>query len=287
MDNPRSPRERSPRQRLARRLAIDLAIMTVVGLMLALIGPFGSFGDPLAIRLAVWLGLAYAGYAIYAPVGVVVDRLHATLELPRWGLWVAGVMLATVPMAVLVWSIAQINSTSYRLPGGEEALLYYFYVLVIGGGVTLLFNVIQREEPAPPAATRMAEARTAGPGGEGSGEEKPTRQDRPTDSAVGDALLDRLPPELGSEIIALEMEDHYVRVHTMLGNDLVLMRMRDAVHQLAAIEGMRVHRSWWVARDAVEDVRREGRSLRLRLAGGIEAPVSRANIQPLKDAGWI
>ena len=73
--NPTAPPRPQPR---LRRLAIDLTVMTVIGLGLALLGPFGSFQDPLAIRLMVWLGLAYAGYAIYSPMGVVVDRLSST-----------------------------------------------------------------------------------------------------------------------------------------------------------------------------------------------------------------
>ncbi|MFM7348015.1 MAG: LytTR family DNA-binding domain-containing protein [Erythrobacter sp.] len=88
-------------------------------------------------------------------------------------------------------------------------------------------------------------------------------------------------------MIALEMEDHYVRVHTALGSALVLMRMRDAVVLLGDLEGMQVHRSWWVARGAVEDVLREGRNLRLKLARGIEAPVARAKVADLKEARWI
>jgi DNA-binding LytR/AlgR family response regulator len=104
-------------------------------------------------------------------------------------------------------------------------------------------------------------------------------------------LLDALPPELGSDVIALEMEDHYVRVHTALGSEMVLMRLRDAMALMAAhmpdIEGRQVHRSWWVARGAVEDVRREGRNVRLVLARGIEAPVARAQVSELRSAGWI
>ena len=56
---------------------------------------------------------------------------------------------------------------------------------------------------------------------------------------------------------------------------------------VADIEGRQTHRSWWVARGAVEDVRREGRNIRLALARGIEAPVSRAQVNELKEADWI
>jgi DNA-binding LytR/AlgR family response regulator len=83
------------------------------------------------------------------------------------------------------------------------------------------------------------------------------------------------------------MEDHYVRAHTVLGSEMILMRLRDAMAELDDVEGQQIHRSWWVARHAVEDVRRDGRNLRLVLPGGLEAPVARANVAALKEQGWI
>ena len=100
-------------------------------------------------------------------------------------------------------------------------------------------------------------------------------------------FLDRLPAELGTGLIALEMEDHYVRAHTMLGSDLVLLRMRDAIAELEGVEGAQVHRSWWVARDAVERVEREGRNVRLLLPRGLVAPVARSRTAELAAAGWL
>jgi DNA-binding LytR/AlgR family response regulator len=88
-------------------------------------------------------------------------------------------------------------------------------------------------------------------------------------------------------LIALEMEDHYVRAHTMLGSDLILMRMRDAIAELAGVPGMQVHRSWWVAQAAVAAVERDGRNVRLELANGLRAPVSRERVAALREAGWI
>jgi DNA-binding LytR/AlgR family response regulator len=100
-------------------------------------------------------------------------------------------------------------------------------------------------------------------------------------------FLDRLPPHLRSGLIALEMEDHYVRAHTAGGSALVLLRMRDAVAELAGIEGMQVHRSWWVARSAVREAVASGRNVTLRLERGIEAPVARSSITALREAGWL
>ncbi len=266
MDRSAAPVSERSRQPLARRLLIDLSIMTVIGVFLAVIGPFGSMQDPFAVRLVVWLGLAYAGYMIYRPVGWFVDRMHASLDLPRIGLWVAGTLIATVPMTIVVWSLNQLNQPYYRLPAAPDALLQYTYVLVIGGAVTLLFNVIQFREDEPPL-----------------------NEESQFDAGDADAprLADRLPPALGSDIIALEMEDHYVRVHTALGSELVLMRLRDAMGELDGVEGRQVHRSWWVARGAVEDVIRDGRNVRLKLARDLVAPVSRAQVSELKQAGWL
>ncbi|MBO81287.1 LytTR family DNA-binding domain-containing protein [Citromicrobium bathyomarinum] len=261
------------RHEFARKLLIDLSVMTIVGVILALIGPFGSADAPLAVRLVSWLLFAWVGYAVYNPIGWAVEQLHRSLHLPEIGLWIAGCLIATIPMTAIVWAIG-FWPRPVPMPTGEQALEAYINVLIIGASITVLFHLIERSKQAPPAAAAerpAAAARTA-----------------PLDApAPQPAFLERLPGHLGTDLIALEMEDHYVRAHTALGSELVLMRMRDAVAELQGIEGAQVHRSWWVARDAVEDVKREGRNLRLVLPGGIEAPVSRARVTELKQAGWF
>ena len=259
-----------------RQILIDLAVMSVIGVFLGLIGPFGSDATPLAPRLLSWLAFAYLGYAIYRPMGVGVTWAERTLALPRAGLWVAAVLIATVPMSFAVQLLDSLPDP-VLWPGLEVMMAHYSAVLVIGGGVTLLFNLLKpgwgevRKAAMPtPAIPPVPDAAPA-----------------PATPLPPNPLLDQLPPEIGSDIIALEMEDHYVRVHTMLGSALVLMRMRDAVALLGDIEGIQVHRSWWVARAAVEDVQREGRNVRLVLARGLEAPVARAKIAELRDARWF
>ncbi|AWW75846.1 LytTR family transcriptional regulator [Erythrobacter sp. KY5] len=263
-----------------RKTLSDLAIMAVIGVFLAVIGPFGSIDQPLAVRLISWLAFAFAGYAIYSPMGFFVDRAHRALDLPIAPLWFVGVLIATVPMAALVY-IVQFMPDWPPMPPLEEALTTYSYVFVIGGAVTLLFNVLgarSREEPPKPK-DRIEEVVVGGSAEVRSATSEASRAENP--------LLDQLSPELGSDVIALEMEDHYVRVHTPLGSELVLMRLRDAMVHVAHIEGRQVHRSWWVARLAVEDVKREGRNVRLVLETGIEAPVARAQVSELKAASWI
>ena len=256
--------------RIARKLVIDLSVMTVIGLVLAMIGPFGTATAPLALRLVSWVWLAWLGYAFYRPLAPLVAWLHMRLELPKVGLWIGLILLATMPLTAAIWVIEFLPGP-IPAPTLEDALLAYLNVLVIGASIVVVFYLLER-----------GKGDTHGQASALSPAEKPTPQDdlRP-------AFLARLSAELGSDLIALEMEDHYVRAHTMLGSDLVLLRLRDALGELDGIDGAQVHRSWWVARDAVEGVEREGRSVRLVLPRGIAAPVARSRMAELTKAGWF
>ncbi len=84
----------------------------------------------------------------------------------------------------------------------------------------------------------------------------------------------------------MEAEDHYLRVRTSGGDELILLRLSDAIAELEGVEGARTHRSWWVARAAVAGVRRgDGRAV-ITLPDGTEVPVSRSYAKVLRDAGW-
>lgn len=265
------------RRILIRQVLIDLAIMTGVGVLLALIGPFGSFAAPFAWRLVYWTGLAWGGYACYRPIGALVARLGPQFEFPPAALWVSACLIATVPMTVLVWLTGQPWS-ELQVPSLEEWLALYGYVLAIGTVITMMFYLFQRDVGGTPLATSTAAVPAA---------RSPAQPEPAPNAPVQPRLFDRLPPRLGTELIALEMEDHYLRVHTALGSDLILLRMRDALAELDGLDGAQVHRSWWVARTALRGVLREGRNVRLELRGGLIAPVARNLVPVLKTGGWI
>ena len=89
------------------------------------------------------------------------------------------------------------------------------------------------------------------------------------------------------DLLALEMEDHYLRIHTAVGSDLILMRLRDALTELSSERGLQVHRSWWVAKNAVASIERDGQKLVLTLRNGLKVPVSKTYRDQVKDAGLI
>jgi DNA-binding LytR/AlgR family response regulator len=67
---------------------------------------------------------------------------------------------------------------------------------------------------------------------------------------------------------------------------LILLRLGDAIAELGPARGVQVHRSWWVARDAVDHAERAGEKVALILRGGLRVPVSRGNRAKLAAMGW-
>jgi DNA-binding LytR/AlgR family response regulator len=101
-------------------------------------------------------------------------------------------------------------------------------------------------------------------------------------------ILDRLPPKFrNAEIYAISAEDHYVRVHSAVGEHMLLMRLTDAEAFAAPLKGIKPHRSWWVAEAGVESVKKSEGKLLIKLKTGTIVPVSREGGKRVRAAGWI
>jgi DNA-binding LytR/AlgR family response regulator len=188
-----------------------------------------------------------------------VFRRRGWLEERHWLRGAAVTLVIVAPLTVAVWWI---TGLFFGAPEGFDGLGSFFLpVLAVSAVMTAITEMAQRT----PVQTHAAPA-----------------------GAPPARFLDRLPPKLrGGELYAVEAEDHYLRLHTSRGSDLILMRLSDAVVELEGLEGAQTHRSWWVAKSAMEDARRsDGRAL-LLLKGGVQAPVSRTYAKALRQAGWF
>ena len=261
-----------------RRTIINVAIMLGVGLTLALLGPFGTFAAPFGLRLLYWEALLLGGYVLYFPAMLVSSRAAKRLMLPEPAMWAAACAFATVPMTAVVWWANAVWQPVHP-PTIDEAIGLYGNVLIVGALACAALWFAKSRRIARSAANLSAALPL-----EPAASESPPAILAPSAPVP---LLERLPPHLGTTLLGLEMEDHYVRAHTAAGSALILMRMRDAVALLGDIDGAQVHRSWWVARNAVVRSRREGRNHRLVLAGGLEAPVARERVAELEARGWL
>ena len=242
--------------------AIDLAVAAAAGTFLGLVGPFGSYyNDAAPARVIYWIGSFVLNATLYGfMLRWTLPRARAA-GVPIWVWLPALVAVGSVPMgvasrlaAIAIWPF--LTKVGWLEWYGQSLLI----TVVYAGGYMLL-----RSRPRPRPATSPTPAATNG---------------RP-------GFLRHLPPRLGRDLVCLQMEDHYVRVHTEQGSDLVLMSLGQAMAELNGLEGLQTHRSWWVARRAVAGVVEDGRNLRLKLTNGLEAPVSRASVAKLRAAGWI
>lgn len=234
----------------------------VLGLVIGLIGPFGTFNDlTLGQRLAYWLIIALVnGAQIQVAMLLLLLLRGRGGRWPAWAIGAAAAAGASLPATaeVLVLELA------FRRPVPAESWpMIWLYVLVLTTAI------------AVPIALWRDSRRRGGPA-----EVVPALP-------AGEPLLKRLKPELRGEVWALEMEDHYLRVHTSRGNDLILHRLSDALAEVAGLEGRQVHRSYWVAKAAVQSSERDGRRLLLVLKNGLKVPVARANLTELRGDGWI
>lgn len=125
------------------------------------------------------------------------------------------------------------------------------------------------DDPPPLAAAELVSTRAA------SGAHRPTRATEAAAPAPPrPAWCDRLPTELGTDVIAVSSELQYLRVWTPRGCALILGALAD-VESEGGSRGLRVHRSWWVACDHVVSVRRTATGAVCRMSDGREVPVSR------------
>jgi hypothetical protein len=171
-----------------------------------------------------------------------------------------GVM--TFPITLLVWGVSGLMTGSpFDL---RYALSLFPRVLLVDIVVVLLAWVLRKaSQPRSLVSTSPAASPPANP------------------------LADRLEPKFArAALIAVETEDHYLRVHTTAGQSLIYLSFTDALPALAGADGLRVHRSWWVARDAVDAIRWRGGRGEVVLANGVRAPVSRSYAADVRRAKW-
>lgn len=129
--------------------------------------------------------------------------------------------------------------------------------------------------PPPAGAASPASADTGGAGAAGSDPAAASSAAAsPPSAPPRPGWCDRLPTELGTDVIAVASELQYLRVWTPRGCALILGALAD-VESEGRAQGLRVHRSWWVACDHVVSVRRTATGAVCRMSDGREVPVSR------------
>ena len=238
---------------------VELTIFAAAGVVLGVIAPLGTGDQVFGVRLGYWLSCLVGGGII----GILVDRLPP-LALKPIALRVLLVSLMMTP-PVTIWVLA-VNHVFL----GDEMLGHLgrlsWQVFAISLPLMTVRALVHR---APVIKT---ETRTV--------VETPLPE---AEAAFRRRLSAR---RRYATLIAVEAHDHYLRVHTDQGSELLSMRFSDALKDLERVAGYRVHRSWWIAAAAIEAVRWGRGSGEAQLRNDVVAPVSRRFASVLRDAGW-
>ena len=250
-----------------RSLVVQGTVLAVLVALFTFIGPFGTYDSIAAAgRLGYWVLALGANWLVCASVMILTLRLAASASPWARALAMAGAaLLAAIPGTAVVHSAEMLFRPHYE---GDNALpTIYLGVAVLMMAISfMVVGILARVQPV-------------------AGDAQPPAAGKTGDTAA--RFLDRLPPELGRDLIYLRMADHYVEAFTAAGSTLVLMRFADAIAELEGAAGLRVHRSYWVARRHVTGAaRRNGRTV-LSLTGGHEAPVSRNYLADVRAAGLV
>ncbi len=248
--------------RLGRTGPVEFLAAFLAGLFMAAVGAFDSDGIPEGPRYLYWFIAMVGGSAVAALVEAGLWKIPTLARRPPLLAAAQAVAMTPPVMAVVCASNALVYGRMVPVGMLPELAVSVFIVDI---AVVVIAVLIRR-----------ATARIVHP-------------PRPaSEAAVPPAIAEKLPPRLArAELIAVEAEDHYLRIHTSAGNDLILMRFADALAALKECDGVQAHRSWWVARCAVDATRWSRGRGELRLKNGLAVPVSRSFAAELRDASWV
>ena len=239
----------------------EAGVYAAAALFLSFVGPFNATpGFPVWAVFLYWFCLIYLGSLTAEFTGRLLGRAFPSLPLP--------VNLALLSVAAALAVTAGVFAVETFLVGRQIPLEYapriFGLVWVISAAMTAISYMADKSILAPPPA------------------------DAPAGAGPVETFLSRLPLKYRkAELYAVSSEDHYLRVHTSVGEELILMRLADAVRELNGADGLQVHRSWWVAAPAVRDTKRSGGKVSLVLPSGKTAPVSRSFLPEAKAAGLV
>lgn len=233
-----------------------IGVMVAVIAMLGISGPFQTFEYlPTGPRLAYWAAMAVSTFVTGSFFGTWAMNALRRGQMPIFIRVVAGGFAAGLPVSLVVTATNVLTFGDLDLDA-SSVVATLGYSISISGIISLLFVLFERtKQSAEPAA--------------------------------GVKLLARLPLPKRGKLISLSVQDHYVAVTTTKGTALVLMRLSDAIGEADGVAGLQIHRSHWVAFDAVKATHRRNGKVAIETVAGVELPVSRSYMAAVRAAGLL
>ncbi|MDR7127368.1 LytTR family DNA-binding domain-containing protein [Pseudotabrizicola sp. 4114] len=261
-----------------------IAAGTLLSIGLALSEPSASAGLGLPARLVFWLIHVSSALFLFEVAQIYLGRIALFERLPPLLLVMTVGMVGAFLFAV--FNLLLLDRIAF-LGGDHEpiSILGLIEELRDSGAISVLFWVLlnsprliiiaqqqgaEHADEPPPLDGPVAPPVTASEPSDGRG---PLLE-----------LLSRLPRRIGTDIVAISAELHYLRVYTSAGEALILMSFGRAVKALGVVPGQLIHRSHWVALPHMVALESGGNRVSCRLNTGLVLPVSRTYRASLRAA---
>lgn len=238
-------RQATPRERPALHVPEQAAGYALTVAVLTVLGPFSTSELPPGTRAAYWALSIGIGWGLILGVILALRRLKIFVDRPPVLRPLAAFALAFGPIVFIAMQVDAL----FRPDAGRAPI----WAMLVNVGT--IFAVV--------TGILMARIRP--------------RLDPPAPVPARNVFLDRLPPHLGTALISLSAQDHYVEVTTAKGRDLIHMRLSDAIAELAEYPGRQIHRSHWISGHAFTGTSRDKGTLLAHLVDGRTLPVSRSH----------
>ena len=226
----------------------------IVVAIFAVTGPFGTY-DALGFlaRLGYWGVVQSLTWGIALGVIALCGAMRQKPPFDEMATVLVGALLAAVPIGLVV---KMVSAYVFGRPITMDGL---WWQIVSSAPISVLLALL---------CVLFLKAE--------GGQEPPSVK-------PGERFLRRLPAEKRGKLLYLSMQDHYVEAVTNKGAALILLRFQEALDELADYDGLRIHRSHWVALDAIESWSRDGGKVTLTMRGGTVLPVSRSYVKPVRE----
>jgi len=238
------------------RLRMLTGIWAAVTFLAVIVGPFGTYDEMTLPRRAVYWAVVAGGGIL---IGVTIrDQLYRRLPpLPPAAEVMVQALVVTAFLGPAIWLFSHLMRPAHGpMPPALPAMLAMVFAVSIGIG---MLRCMLRRISSPDEEETAPEPR----------------------------LLRRLPAERRGRLLRCEVSGHHTLIVTEAGQETLRLRFCDAVSELEDVDGLRVHRSHWVARDAVRGHGNVNGRLFLTLADGARVPVSRNYRRDVEESGLI
>lgn len=232
----------------SRALLLELLFVILLSIALGHAGPYGTYEKfDLGFRMAFWIVVITLPWSIskglfvlakhYAPENLS-DSYITVMLMPLLAL------LGSAAVSLINLKVGLYQAQSFMQVWPASILVWLAFAFLIVLPMTYIARALATEQRKAGVTSMM------------------------------EFFHHKLPDSIkDNQLIALNAQDHYLRVITDGGSALILMKFEDALAALNGYPGIQTHRSWWLSYSQLKEFERVPSNV--TLLDGTVVPISR------------